>query len=163
MRATLRIVVGLALLVTVHPIAAQQPPAASQDDTLRAEVNAFMTQYWELWSTGNIDQLVARIYHPMGQVNNTGHSTIDQMKSRFPETRKSMVSKGYGRSNMPVRNICILSPTVAMVSGRGVRYLTDGKVMAEFGWTYTLIKGESGWKMVSIYTHDAGKAVLCER
>jgi len=33
--------------------------------------------------------------------------------------------------------------------------------MAEFGWTYTLIKGPAGWKMVSIYSHDSGKALTC--
>jgi hypothetical protein len=44
---------------------------------------------------------------------------------------------------MPQRNVCILAPNVAVVSGRGVRYLTDGSVMAEFGWTYTLLKNES--------------------
>lgn len=163
MKATFRIVVSLAMfLAAARPMSAQPNPA-SQDDTLRAEVNAFMTQYWSLFSEGNIDQLVARIYHPMGQLNNTGHSTIEQMKSRFPESRKTMLAGGYGRSDMPVRNICILSPTVAIVSGKGVRYLKDGKVMAEFGWTYTLLKGQAGWKMVAIYSHDAGKALLCER
>ena len=162
MKATLRIILGLAVLTaTALPAAAQE--IATPDDTLRTEVSAFMTQYWSLFSEGNIDQLVERIYHPMGQLNNTGHSTIEQMKARFPESRKTMLAGGYGRSNMPVRNICILSPTVAIVSGKGVRYLKDGKVMAEFGWTYTLLKGQAGWRMVAIYSHDAGKALLCER
>jgi hypothetical protein len=62
---------------------------------------------------------------------------------------------------MPVRNVCLLSPNVAVVSGRGIRYLADGKVMGEFGWTYTLLKGADGWRMVSIYSHDAGKALTC--
>ena len=37
----------------------------------------------------------------------------------------------------------------------------DFELMAEFGWTYTLIKGPAGWKMVSIYSHDSGKALTC--
>ncbi len=144
------------------PAAAQQVQQAPVDEAaLRKEVNAFMDSYWELFSTGRIDQLAERIYHPFGQLNNTGHSSIDQMKSRFPDTRKTMVSQGYGRSQMPKRNVCILSPTVAIVSGRGFRYLTDGKVMGEYGWTYTLLKGQSGWRMVSIYSHDPNKALTC--
>ena len=67
----------------------------------------------------------------------------------------------FGKSQMPVRNVCVLSPTVAIVSGRGFRYLTDGRVMGEFGWTYTLIKGAAGWRMVSIYSHDPSKALTC--
>lgn len=151
--ASLVIVAAMRVLTT-----AQQP---SQDQTLKAEVNAFMDQYWTLFSGGQIDQLAARIYHPFGQLSNQGHSSIEQMKARFPETRKTLLSGGYGRSQMPVRNVCVLSPTVAIVSGRGFRYLTDGRVMGEFGWTYTLLKGPDGWRMVSIYGHDPSKALTC--
>ena len=170
MKKTLRITGGFVVAIIVGALssgalvrggfrAAAQP--ADQTQALKTEVNSFMDQYWQLFSAGNIDQLVERIYHPSGQLSNQGHSSIEQLKARFPETRKTLLAGGYGRSNMPVRNICILSPTVAVVSGRGIRYLTDGKVMAEFGWTYTLIKGPAGWKMVSIYSHDPGKALTC--
>jgi hypothetical protein len=141
-------------------LSAQAVPAADEQK-LKAEVNAFMDQYWSLWSAGKFDELEKRIYHPMGQLSNNGHASIAQMKSNFPATRKSLVDRGYDHSNMPKRNICILSPTVAVISGRGIRYLKEDKVMAEFGWTYTLIKGADGWKMVSIYSHDPNKALTC--
>jgi len=137
----------------------QQP--SNNEQVLKKEVNQFMDEYWELWSAGRIDQLVERIYHPFGQLSNQGHRSIDQMKSAFPDTRRDLLSAGYARSQMPVRNVCILSPTVAIVSGRGMRYLKDGKVMGEYGWTYTLIKGADGWRMVSIYSHDPSKALTC--
>ena len=110
-----------------------------------------------------INQLASSIYHPFGQLSNNGHSTVDQLKSGFPQTRKTLLAGGYGRSQMPMagRNVCILAPNVAVVSGRGVRYLADGKVMGEFGWTYTLLKNATGWRMVSIYSHDAKKALTC--
>jgi hypothetical protein len=156
------LLLGLVLVTMVASISAQQAPPVDEQ-ALKKEVNAFMDQYWQTWSAGDIDQLVARIYHPFGQLSNAGHSTIDQMKASFPNTRKALVSKGYGRSQMPMpgRNVCILAPNVAVVSGRGIRYLTDGSVMAEFGWTYTLLKNESGWRMVSIYSHDPKKALTC--
>jgi hypothetical protein len=160
MRAIVHVAAGLALLLAVSSVEAQQT-AAADEQALKTEVNAFMDQYWALFSAGQIDQLVERVYHPSGQLSNQGHSTIAEMVSRFPDTRKALVSKGYGRSQMPVRNVCILSPTVAIISGRGLRYLTDGKVMGEFGWTYTLVKGASGWRMVSIYSHDPKRAVTC--
>jgi hypothetical protein len=154
--------VGLLLIAAAVSVSAQQA-APVDEQALRKEVNAFMDQYWQLWSAGDLDQLVSKIYHPFGQLSNTGHATIDQMKGSFPNTRKALVSKGYGRSQMPMpgRNVCILAPNVAVVSGRGVRYLADGSVMAEFGWTYTLLKNESGWRMVSIYSHDPKKALTC--
>ena len=152
----------LLLLAMSAPTFAQQTPPADEA-ALKKEVNAFMDRYWQLWSTGEIDQLASSVYHPFGQLNNTGHTTVDQMKSSFPQTRKGMLAKGYGRSQMPMegRNVCILAPNVAVVSGRGVRYLTDGKVMAEFGWTYTLLRNKEGWRMVSIYSHDPKKALTC--
>ena len=160
MRPISRLLAVLFLLVASTMFVNAQTVVADED-ALRKEVSAFMDQYWELWSAGRIDQLVERIYHPFGQLSNAGHASIEQMKKTFPDTRKALTSKGYGRSNMPVRNICVLSPTVATISGRGIRYLTDGKVMAEFGWTYTLIKTQAGWRMVSIYSHDPSKALIC--
>jgi hypothetical protein len=154
----------LAALVLVAaastPFAVAQQPSADEQ-ALKKEVNAFMDRYWDLWSAGRIDQLVERVYHPFGQLSNQGHSSIERLKAAFPGTRTALVSAGYGRSQMPIRNVCILSPTVAIVSGRGMRYLTNGNVMGEYGWTYTLIKGADGWRMVSIYSHDPSKALTC--
>ena len=48
---------------------------------------------------------------------------------------------------MPDRNICILSATAAIVSGRGVRSRKDGSVFGEYGWTYTLVKTGDGWRI----------------
>lgn len=150
----------MALLATTATRAAGQAAAAG-DEAIKAEVNAFMDQYWELFSAGRIDDLVARIYHPSGQLSNQGHSSIDELKQRFPASRKTMLAAGYVRSQMPVRNVCVVNPTVAIVSGRGLRYLKDDKVMAEFGWTYTLLKGANGWRMTAIFTHDPKKALVC--
>lgn len=158
-----RVLTSLVLVCATAALAAGQQAAPVDEQALKKEVNAFMDQYWSLWSAGDIDQLASRIYHPFGQLSNAGHTTVDQMKANFPQTRKALTSKGYGRSQMPMgqRNVCILAPNVAVVSGRGVRYLTDGSVMAEFGWTYTLLKNDSGWRMVSIYSHDPKKALTC--
>jgi hypothetical protein len=70
--------------------------APVDEQALKKEVNAFMDQCWSLWSAGDIDQLATRIYHPFGQLSNTGHTTVEQMKriSRSPE---ALTSKGGGR------------------------------------------------------------------
>ena len=161
MKIAIGFAAGVLVMVAMSTFTTAQQRGAVDEQALRREVNAFMDQYWQLWSSGQIDQLVERIYHPMGQLSNTGHASIEQLRQNFPATRKTLLDGGYGRSNMPSRNICILSPNVAVISGRGIRYLQSGGVMAEFGWTYTLLKGANGWKMVSIYSHDPGKALTC--
>jgi hypothetical protein len=161
MKKSFQVFAGIVVALAMSGFTFAQRPPAGGEQALRVEVNAFMDQYWELFSTGQIDQLVARIYHPFGQLSNQGHSSIEQLKSAFPANRQALLAGGYGRSQMPKRNVCILSPTVAVVSGRGFRYLTDGKVMGEYGWTYTLIKGADGWRMVSIYSHDPSTALTC--
>jgi len=161
--------VSVCLLVVMVVASGRVTPARQQaapvdEAALTQEVNAFMDNYWRLWSAGEIDQLAAQIYHPFGQLSNGGHSTVEQLRASFPQSRQTMLAAGYGRSQMPMpqRNVCILAPNVAVISGRGVRYLTDGKVMAEFGWTYTLIRTADRWRMVSIYSHDPNKALVCK-
>ena len=165
MKVTVGILASFVMFLTMTAFASAQQQAAPMDEqALKTEVNAFMDNYWRLWSAGDIDQLAAQIYHPFGQLSNAGHSSVEQLKSNFPQSRKTMLAGGYGRSQMPMagRNVCILAPNVAVVSGRGFRYLTDGKVMGEYGWTYTLIKNATtGWRMVSIYSHDPNKALTC--
>jgi hypothetical protein len=163
MKRTCRIAAAVTVMFVVSVSTTAQPPSTSDDQAIRTEVNAFMDRYWELFSAGRIDQLVEQIYDPSGQLSNRGHSSIQELRMRFPDSRKALIAGGYGKSQMPSRNICVLSPTVAIVSGRGIRYLTDGRVMGEFGWTYTLIKGAAGWRMVSIYSHDPNKALTCSR
>jgi hypothetical protein len=152
----------IAGLLAMGGLVRAQQPSADEQATVR-EVNAFMDQYWALWSAGRIDDLATRVYHPFGQLSNTGHASIDELKRRFPDTRKALLAGGYARSNMPKRNICVLSPNVAIVSGRGIRYLKDDGIMGEYGWTYTLLKGADGWRMVSIYSHDPNKTLTCSR
>jgi hypothetical protein len=160
MKHRIALAVGLATVLALGSLSSAQQSTADES-ALKREVNAFMDQYWELWSAGRIDELATRIYHPMGQLSNTGHASVEELKQRFPDTRKALLAGGYGKSNMPKRNICVLSPTVAIVSGRGIRYLKDGGVMGEYGWTYTLLKGAAGWRMVAIYSHDPDKALTC--
>ena len=161
MKGTCRIAAAVMLMFVVSVSTTAQPSVPGNDQAIRTEVNAFMDRYWELFSAGRIDQLVEQVYDASGQLSNQGHSSIQELRMRFPDTRNALIAGGYGKSQMPVRNICVLSSTVAIVSGRGFRYLTDGRVMGEYGWTYTLIKGPAGWRMVSIYSHDPSKVLTC--
>ena len=102
MKIRRQVLVGLALLCTTVALASAQQSTPVDEQALKKEVNTFMDRSWQLWSTGEIDQLASRIYHPFGQLSNQGHSTLNQLTSGYPQTRKTLLSKGYGRSQMPM-------------------------------------------------------------
>ena len=57
-----QVLASFALLAAMAaPASAQQTPAVDEQ-ALTREVNAFMDQYWQLWSAGDIDQLASRVY-----------------------------------------------------------------------------------------------------
>src|SRR6185436_6641740 len=74
MKVAGRVLTSLVLVCATTALAAAQG-APVDEQALKKEVNAFMDQYWSLWSAGDIDQLAARIYHPFGLFCNAGETT----------------------------------------------------------------------------------------
>ena len=93
--------------------------------------------------------------------NGTALETRAEVRQWVVDAHARLDAQGYGRSAMPDRNICVLSSGAAMVSGRGVRYRKDGRVFGEYGWTYTVVRTDNGWRIVSIFGHDPSLAVRC--
>ena len=77
MKVAGRVLTSLVLVCAIATVAAAQ----QDEQALKKEVNAFMDQYWSLWSAGDIDQLASRIYHPFGQLSNAGHTSVEQMRA----------------------------------------------------------------------------------
>ena len=55
---------------------------------------------------------------------------------------------------MPEPSICILTPTSAIASGEFVRYRADGSVLSRHGNAYVFSKGDDGWRVVAMLSHD---------
>ena len=145
----------------VAPLGAQEIDDATRR-AVQAEVNAFFDQYYEWYSAGRADEISQYAYNTPFQLNNgTSLQTRADVRTWVAEAWARLDAQGYGRSEMPERNICVLNSGAAFVSGRGIRYRKDGSVFGEYGWTYTVVKTADGWRIVSIFGHDPNLAVHC--
>jgi hypothetical protein len=99
MKGTFRITAAVMVMFVVSVPTTAQPSSTDNDQAIRTEVNAFMDRYWELFSAGRIDQLVEQVYDASGQLSNQGHSSIQELRMRFPDTRKALIAGGYGKSH----------------------------------------------------------------
>jgi len=154
-------VMVVALLAMETPVGAQ-PLDASTRQALRAELDTFFDQYYAWYSVGAADEISRHAYNvPYLQGDGSALGTQDEVRQWVADAWARLDAQGYGGSDMPDRNICVLGVSAAIVSGRGVRSRKDGSVFGEYGWTYTLVKTTDGWRIVSIVGHDPALAVTC--
>jgi len=162
MRGWLTVPLMAAAFVATEAPAGAQPLDATDRQALRAEVDALFDQYYAWYSIGAGDEIARHIYNvPYIQGDGTALETAAEVSQMVADAWARLDAEGYGGSDMPERNICILGPRGAIVSGRGVRSRKDGSLFGEYGWTYTLVKTGEGWRVTSIYGHDPALAVTC--
>ena len=63
-------------------------------------------------------------------------------------------ARGYGRSELSLQQLKLLSATAASARGVALRYKTDGQELDRVGVTYLLHKAETGWKIAVLVIHD---------
>ena len=155
------LVMAVGLLTMEVPAEAQSlDPAARQ--ALRAEVDAFFDQYYAWYSAGAADEIAGHAYNvPYVRGDGSALGTRDQVRQWVADAWARLDAQGYAGSDMPERNICVLGAGSAIVSGRGVRYLRGGGLLGEYGWTYTVVMTDDGWRILSILGHDPAFAVRC--
>ena len=71
-------------------------------------------------------------------------------------------ARGFGRSELSVRNVKSLSATATLVTGVAVRYKVDGQELERVGVTYVLHKADTRWKIAVLIVHDANEVALHE-
>ena len=152
---------AVGLLGIVAPADAQSlDPAARQ--ALRTEVDAFFDQYYAWYSAGAADEIARHAYNvPYVRGDGSALGTRDEVRQWVADAWARLDAQGYAGSDMPDRNICILGAGAAIVSGRGVRYNRGGGLLGEYGWTYTVVMTDDGWRILSIFGHDPALAVRC--
>ena len=151
-----------ALLVIGTPVGGQTLDGAERQ-AIRDEVDAFFDQYYAWYSAGAADEIARHAYNvPYLRGDGTALSTSDEVRQWVAEAWARLDAQGYGRSDMPDRNICVLSEGAAIVSGRGLRFRKDGGLFGEYGWTYSVVRTPDGWRIVSIFGHDPAQAVRCD-
>ena len=154
-------VMAVALLAIEAPAEAQSLDAATRQ-AIRAELDAFFDQYYAWYSAGAAAEIAEHAYNvPYLRGDGSALRTPDEVRQSVADAWARLDAQGYAGSDMPERNICVLSASSAIVSGRGERRLRDGGLLGEYGWTYTLVGTNDGWRIISIFGHDPALAVRC--
>lgn len=149
-------------LLAAGTTAGAQSPDSEAREAVRAEVDAFFDQYYAWYSVGAADEIARYAYNvPYLRGDGSALATREEVRQWVADAWARLDAEGYGRSNMPERNICVLNTSAVIVSGRGVRYTKDEDIFGEYGWTYTVLKTDDGWRIVSIVGHDPELAVRC--
>jgi len=75
---------------------------------------------------------------------------------------ESLRSKGYGRSDLSIRQLKSLSAATILVMGVALRFKVDGQPLERAGVTYLLQKADRHWKIAVLVTHDADEVARNE-
>ena len=84
--------------------------------------------------------------------------TREILSAAFTPAMEGLRAKGFGRSELNVRDIKLLNLTTMLVTGIAMRYKLDGQELEQAGVTYVLAKPASGWKIAVIIAHDTESA-----
>jgi ketosteroid isomerase-like protein len=69
---------------------------------------------------------------------------------------------GYDHSETDQLTAKLLSKNTALVSGIGTRLKKDGSKLGQFGFTYTLRKTDTDWKIIAGIIHETETALQLE-
>ncbi len=101
---------------------------------------------------------VARYYHePFMQVTAAG---VLQLKTQADAEAflkpglAALKEAGYARTDFPELRAKSLGKGLAMISGKGVRYKTDGTPMVTFGIAYIWRQVAGQWKLAVMTVHE---------
>ena len=72
-------------------------------------------------------------------------------------TMEGLRTRGYGRSELDIRQLKSLSATAILVTGVALRYTLDGQEMERVGLTYVMHKANDRWKIAVLIFHDTGE------
>ena len=163
---TIGAVFALLALVSTCPSLAQEVDAA-RERTIKDEVNSFIDQYTQWFQQDRPDLIAERVYlSPSVRVTPTGPAvmaSVDSIRRTWEGILEPLLADGYERSEWSTRHICVLNESAALVSGHFVRYRKDGSVIGEYGATYTLVKANDGWRIITVITHSTTRVLRCTK
>lgn len=125
-------------------------------------VTLFLTDYYRDFSSLSVQAILPYFHEPcliIGPQGVLAAQTHSGLPSAFTPVLESLRSRGYGRSELSIRQFKSLSPATVMVTGVALRYKADGQPLERAGVTYLLQKAAHHWKIAVLVTHDAGEVV----
>lgn len=81
------------------------------------------------------------------------------LTSIFAPVIEGLRARGYGRSELSLHQVKMLSATAALANGVARRYKADGQELEGIGVTYLLHKSDTGWKLAVVVLRDRDQVV----
>ena len=79
---------------------------------------------------------------------------LDDTKKAFAPTISVLKERGYSGTILDRCNVRVVGPKTAVAATQWRRLGQGGEVLEYLGVTYTLVKGDSGWKVAVVTIHD---------
>jgi ketosteroid isomerase-like protein len=124
-----------------------------------------LADYYAAFSTLDVQAVLPYFHEPSVLIGPQGvlaAPTYGVLTTVFTPAMEGLRAKGFGRSELSVRNLKSLSATAALVTGVAVRYRVDGQEFERVGVTYVLYKADTRWKIAVLIVHDANEVALDE-
>ena len=134
-------------------------PASNTDETV---VTRFLKDYYRDFSSLDMDAILPYFHEPCLTIGPQGvfaAPTRSVLATALSPVFESLRGRGYGRSELSIRQLKALSPATVLVTGVALRFKVDGQPLERAGVTYLLQKADQHWKIAVLVTHDAGEVV----
>src|SRR5262249_10886309 len=132
-------------------------PLTKSYNRAMADAVEVLRGYYRAFSTLKIDAVLSYFSEPSMLVGPQGPyaaNTHELLAAASAPTLESLRARGYGRSELDVRDVKVLSATTTLVLGIARRYKVDGADLDQAGVTYVMHLGPSGWKIAVLLLHD---------
>jgi ketosteroid isomerase-like protein len=140
---------------------------AATGDAMNEEtaVIRVLVDYYAAFSTLDVQAVLPYFHEPSVLIGPQGvfaAPTYAVLTNVFAPAMQGLRARGFGRSELRVRNVQSLSATATLVTGVAVRYKVDGQELERIGVTYVLHKADTRWKIAVFILHDANEVALRE-
>lgn len=164
-----KIILGMCAMIAAIGVSAQEfnPNfvAPSQEIRIKEEVKLIIDRYYTYFSANQMDRFPNETHTIPWKILGTGRSyataeasnenyfnSYANIKKDYPE---------YDRSEFTIQEICVMSPSSALVSGYNTRRAADDSIITLSGTVYIMELTEAGWRISSFTGKSVDKVVSC--
>jgi len=130
--------------------------------TEKAAVTRVLADYYSAFSTLDAHAISPYFHEPallIGPGGMLAAPTRDVLPAVFTPVMEGLRARGFGRSELNIRDVELLNATTMIVTGVAMRYKLDGQELEQAGVTYVLAKPASGgWQITVLIGHDTESA-----
>jgi ketosteroid isomerase-like protein len=127
----------------------------------QADVVRVLEEYYSAFSTLNVEAVLPYFHEPSLLIGPQGvfaATTHALLATAVTPVMEDFRARGFGRTELSVRDLKPLSATATLVRGVALRYKADGQELDQAGVTYVLHKADSRWKIAVLIIYDTDEA-----